>query len=206
MTLSERKIGIILGQVSIALRNVLGLLLIPFIIHHVGVNNYGVYSLVSSLALYLVILEFGLSNTVVRYLSKYNAEQNKVAESKFLGMMLGIYFVICSVVFIAGASLWYYIPVLFSEGLTATEIILLQQSFLILLINIIITLMVNSFTGVITAYEKFTFQMGSQIVLFLIRCIAVFFSFINGLWCISDCCNRYCNQRDTCSIKVVFCF
>jgi O-antigen/teichoic acid export membrane protein len=177
---SERKTGIVLGQISIALRNALGLLLIPFIIHHVGVNNYGVYSLVSSLALYLVILEFGLSNTVVRYLSKYNAENNKAAESQFLGMMLSIYVVICCLVISAGLTLWYFMPALFSEGLTPLEITLLQQSFLILLVNIIITLMANSFTGVITAYEKFTFQMSSQIVLFLIRCSAVFFALVLG--------------------------
>ena len=50
----ERRNGILLSYGSIAIRNVAALLLIPFIINHLGVSDYGIYSLVSALAGYLL--------------------------------------------------------------------------------------------------------------------------------------------------------
>ncbi len=170
---AERKFGVLLGYCAIVLRNVLTLVLIPFIIHHVGVSQYGLYSLVASLAGYLIILELGLANTTVRYLSKFKATDDVVEQSRFLGIILSIYAVITVVVTLVGLWLWQQIPQLFDQSLQADEIDLLQQCFIILLLNIVITLMSNSFTGVISAHERFTFQKSIEIIAFLLRCLAV---------------------------------
>ena len=39
----ERRNGILLSYGSIAIRNIAALLLIPFIINHLGVSDYGIY-------------------------------------------------------------------------------------------------------------------------------------------------------------------
>ena len=59
---NQRRSGVLLSYCSIAIRNIVALLLIPFIISHLGISDYGVYSLVSALAGYLIVLEFGLEN------------------------------------------------------------------------------------------------------------------------------------------------
>ncbi|QOL26575.1 oligosaccharide flippase family protein [Thalassotalea sp. LPB0316] len=169
----QRKLGVLLGYFSIAIRNILGLLLIPFIIHHVGVEQYGVYSLVSSIILYLIILEMGLANTAIRFLSKYQATGDFTGQARFIGLMLIIYSVVTLVAMLVGGLLYQQLPAIFSHSMSVEEISLLQQTFLILMVNIAITLMSNTFTGVITAKEKFVFETGSQIVLFLLRCTVV---------------------------------
>lgn len=170
---SQRNFGVLLGYLSLALRNILGLLLIPFIISNVGIAQYGIYTIVASLAGYLIILELGLANTTIRFLSKLQAEQNQSKEAEFFGTMLMIYGVITAIVIMIGAVLWHSLPAMFNQSLAVTEIALLQQSFAILLVNIAITLMSNSFTGVITSRERFIFQKGSEIVIFSLRCILV---------------------------------
>ncbi len=171
---TERKLGVLLSYSSLTLRNVLGLLLIPFIIHHVGVGHYGIYSLVTTLAGYLVVLEFGLSNTIIRFISRYKANNDTVKEAQFIGVILTLYTIITSVVLIIGLVIWFNLERMFSDALTISEIELLKPAFAILLINVAITLMSNSFTGIISAYERFTFEKLTEIVIFLLRCSLVF--------------------------------
>lgn len=176
----QRKFGVLLGYLSIAIRNILGLLLIPFIIHHVGVEQYGVYSLVSSIILYLIILEMGLANTAIRFLSKYQAQQDLSGQARFIGLMLIIYSLVTVIAMLVGGVFYHQLPDIFSGSMSVDEIALLQQTFFILLINIAITLMSNTFTGVISAKEKFVFETGTQILLFLLRCTAVIVALYHG--------------------------
>lgn len=171
---TERKLGVLLSYSSLALRNVLGLLLIPFIIFHVGVSHYGIYSLVTTLAGYLVVLEFGLSNTIIRFISRYKANNDTVKEAQFIGVILTLYALITSIVLLIGLVIWFNLEHMFSGSLTLSEIELLKPAFAILLINVAITLMSNSFTGIISAYERFTFEKSIEIFIFLLRCSLVF--------------------------------
>lgn len=174
--LSERKVGVLLGYISITIRNVVGLLLIPFIIHHVGISEYGIYSLVTTLSGYLIILEMGLSNTTIRFLSKYKANNNKEQEKQFLSVIFFIYGAITLFVLCVGALIWLNIPNLFEQSLSSNEISILQPAFLVLLISIAITLMSNSFTGIISAYERFKFQKSIEIFIFILRCLLIIIS------------------------------
>ncbi len=177
---TERKLGVLLSYSSLAIRNVLGLLLIPFIIHHVGVSHYGIYSLVTTLAGYLVVLEFGLSNTIIRFISRYKANEDSEKEAQFIGVILTIYSVITAVVLLVGVVVWLNLERIFSDSLTLSEIDLLKPAFAILLINVAITLMSNSFTGIISAYERFTFEKITEIFIFLLRCTLVFIGLYLG--------------------------
>jgi O-antigen/teichoic acid export membrane protein len=178
--IKERKLGIMLGYLAITLRNILNLLLIPFIIHYVGVSHYGVYSLVAALAGYLVILEFGLSNTVIRFLSLYQANFETEKSSQFIGVMFSIYSFISLTAIVAGAILYLQLDSIFSTSLTVEEVELLKVSFLVLLVNVVITLLGNTYTGIISAYEKFTFQKIVEIFAFLFRCTLIFYGLTNG--------------------------
>jgi len=177
---TERKLGVLLSYSSLAIRNVLGLLLIPFIIHHVGVSHYGIYSLVTTLAGYLIVLEFGLSNTIIRFISRYKANKDLEKEAQFIGIILVIYGAITSVVLLIGIVVWFNLESIFSASLTSQELNLLKPAFAILLVNVAVTLMSNSFTGIISAYERFTFEKTTEIVIFLLRCILVFIGLSMG--------------------------
>jgi O-antigen/teichoic acid export membrane protein len=169
----ERRNGVLLSYCSIAIRNIAALLLIPFIISHLGVSDYGIYSLVSALAGYLIVLEFGLANTTIRFLSVYKANNDKVKESEFISSIIVIYGALALIVAGVGLIVWFKLPDIFYHSMTATEIILLQSAFLVLLVNVVVTLMSNSLTGIISTYQRFRFQKSTEIVVFIGRCISV---------------------------------
>ena len=169
----ERRNGILLSYGSIAIRNVAALLLIPFIINHLGVSDYGIYSLVSSLAGYLIVLEFGLANTTIRFLSVYQANNEKAKESEFISSIVVIYGALALCVVAIGLIIWFKLPTIFQQSMTLAEIQLLQSAFLVLLINVVITLMSNSLTGIISTYQRFRFQKSTEILVFVARCIIV---------------------------------
>ena len=110
----ERRNGVVLSYCSIAIRNVAALLLIPFIINHLGVSDYGIYSLVSALAGYLIVLEFGLANTTIRFLSVYKANNDKVKEAEFISSIITIYGALALFVGGIGLIVWYKLPDIFS--------------------------------------------------------------------------------------------
>ncbi len=169
----ERRNGVLLSYCSIALRNIVALLLIPFIINRLGISDYGIYSLVSALAGYLIVLEFGLANTTIRFLSVYKASNDKVKESEFISSIVVIYGALTLFVVGVGAIVWFKLPDIFHLSMTTSEIALLQSAFLVLLINVAITLMSNSLTGIISAYQCFRFQKTTEIAVFIARCITV---------------------------------
>ena len=169
----ERRNGILLSYGSIAIRNVAALLLIPFIINHLGVSDYGIYSLVSALAGYLIVLEFGLANTTIRFLSVYQANNEKAKESEFISSIVVIYGALALCVVAIGLIIWFKLPTIFQQSMLLAEIQLLQSAFLVLLINVVITLMSNSLTGIISTYQRFRFQKSTEILVFVARCIIV---------------------------------
>ena len=169
----ERRNGILLSYGSIAIRNVAALLLIPFIINHLGVSDYGIYSLVSALAGYLIVLEFGLANTTIRFLSVYQANNEKAKESEFISSIVVIYGALALCVVAIGLIIWFKLPTIFQQSMMLAEIQLLQSAFLVLLINVVITLMSNSLTGIISTYQRFRFQKSTEILVFVARCIIV---------------------------------
>ncbi|MCD7900826.1 MAG: oligosaccharide flippase family protein [Bacteroides sp.] len=92
--MGEIKKGIILSYALIILTNITGLFLTPYIIKNLGDSQYGLYSLLGALIAYLSIFDLGLNNTIVRYVSKYRAEKNKVVEENFLATIMYIYYFI----------------------------------------------------------------------------------------------------------------
>lgn len=170
---NQRRSGVLLSYCAIAIRNIVALLLIPFIISHLGISDYGVYSLVSALAGYLIVLEFGLANTTIRFLSVYKANNDKVKETEFISSIVLIYGALTFLVFCVGLVIWFNLPSIFQQSLTQSEIKLLQPAFIVLLLNVVITLMSNSLTGIISTYQRFKFQKTAEILVFIGRCITV---------------------------------
>ena len=72
--MNQVKAGAILNYVIIGLNTLLGLLYTPYMLHMLGQNEYGLYSLVASIIAYLTILDFGFGNAIVRYTAKFRAE------------------------------------------------------------------------------------------------------------------------------------
>lgn len=172
----NKKLGIaaMISYITIILSNVLGLLFVPFMLKHLGDTEYGLYVLIGSLVSYLTLLDFGFGNAVIRYLAKYKAHNDIQSTDKFLYTSRSFYrlaSVACS--FIA-LIVYFFIPNILSDSFTNNEVNLAKNLFLVLIINIIISLQINFYQAIVSSHERFIYQKSLLLIKAVSRYILLF--------------------------------
>ena len=166
--MSQLKKGALLSYLTIFLTNGIGLVLTPFMIHELGDSEYGLYTLIGSLIGYISVLDFGLNNTIIRFVSKYRALEDKKGEENFLATTMIIYGVISTLVGIAGVFIFFNLESIFTK-LTVEEIEKAKIMFTILIFNLAITLPGGAFAAISNAYERFVFPRTLNIIKYIVR-------------------------------------
>lgn len=178
--MSQLKRGALLSYINIALTNVIGLLITPFIVRALGDSEYGLYTLIGAFVGYISIMDLGLNNTIVRYVAKYRAQTDLSGERKFLGTAMIIYCIISFLVVILGAIFYFNLDVIFDKSLTELELEKAKLMMLILIFNLAFTLPGGAFTAISNAYESFVFPRLLSIIKYIIRSIVVVVILIYG--------------------------
>jgi len=171
--LSQLKKGAILSYITIFLTNIIGLILTPFIIKSLGDAEYGLYTLIGAFVGYISVLDFGLNNTIVRFIAKYRAEKDKKGEENFLATTMYIYGIISITIALIGIVLYFNLDTIFSNSLTLQELEKAKVMFVILVFNLVITLPGSAFTAISSGYEHFVFPRTTNIVRYIVRSILV---------------------------------
>jgi len=154
---NQRKAGIALSYVSMFLSIIIGFIYIPILLHFLGKSQYGLYQLMGSLIAYMAVMDFGLSGTITRYYSKYLSLNDEENQSNVLAISSIIYTAISVIVLIIGAVIYFNLDSIFSNSLTINELIKAKAIFIIMLVNIAITIPSHVFTAVINSHERFIF-------------------------------------------------
>jgi len=170
--LSQLKKGALLNYATIVLTNVVGLFLTPFIISKLGDAEFGVYTAIGALVGTISVLDFGLNNTIVRFVAKYQAEKDKRGEENFLATVMLIYIIISTLIVILGTIFYFRIDSYFTK-MSPEEIEIAKTMFVILIFNMAIRLPGGSFTGICSGYEQFVFPKTLNIVRYVFRSIMV---------------------------------
>ena len=156
--MNQLKAGAILNYVIIALHTIVGLAYTPYMLRCLGQNEYGLYSLVSSVIAYLTILDFGFGNAIIRYTSKLRSEGKRKEQWELFGMFLIIYAIIGIIAMCGGLSLYFNVELLFDHTMTPDEITQARTMMLLLTLNLAVTFPLSIFGAIISAYENFVFQ------------------------------------------------
>jgi len=154
---NQRKAGIVLSYVSMFLSIIIGFIYIPILLHFLGKSQYGLYQLMGSVIAYMAVMDFGLSGTITRYYSRYLSLNDEENQSNVLAVSSIIYGAISVIVLIIGAVIYFNLDSIFSNSLTLNELSKAKQIFIIMLVNIAITIPSHVFTAVINSHEKFVF-------------------------------------------------
>ena len=171
--MSELKKAAALSYVNIILRNIVGIFLTPFIIGMLGKGDYGLYSLIGSFIAYLTILDFGLNSTIVRYISQYRTEKDKISEGNFIANVLIVYVFLAFIIAMCGLVLFWNSDNLFSKSLNVNELEKGKTMILILIFNVIVTIPGKALEGISIGYKKFIFPRLIAIIKYLSRTILV---------------------------------
>lgn len=80
-------------------------LLTPFVIHRLGQEGYGIWTLITSLTGYISLLALGVPMACVRYLAQHVAEHDDRKVNEAIGSCAGLYLVMGAVAVLVGAAL-----------------------------------------------------------------------------------------------------
>lgn len=176
-----RKIGVILSYVLMLIEVLSTLILTPFIIRTLGQAEYGVYKLVIAINAYLLLLDLGVGNAIIRYIAKYRVEKNRIKERQFLAVATVFYIAVAVVALVTGIVLTSIFPSVFAKGLTDEEIKLGQTLLSITMINSAVTLATASYNNILIAYERFTVSKGASIIQIIVRMMLTYLALVAGL-------------------------
>ena len=73
----SKKTAAILSYINQALSTVVAIFLTPILLKYLGIDEYGLYQMVYSVGHYIMILDLGIGTVMVRYISEYQARNDK---------------------------------------------------------------------------------------------------------------------------------
>ena len=150
---SQIKSGAIISYAGIIISTVASLLYTPWMKNRIGDANYGLYTLVGSL-IAIFMMDFGLSTSVTRFISKYRAENNEMQINNVMGYVFKLYIAIDVVISIVLLIVYLLIDNIYI-GLSISERDTLKKIFLIFATYSVLAFPFTPLSGVLNAYEKF---------------------------------------------------
>ena len=147
--------GTIFGYLAIGVSIIYGLFLTPEIVEVVGESDYGLYGLTASI-MAMLLVDFGLTNTINTYLAKLRANNDKNGVERFLAAIFKLYIWVDIAFAIIVAAVYFAAPYMFSNTYNPEQIKVLQYLILIVGGFAMISVPCSCFSAVMSTYEKFS--------------------------------------------------
>lgn len=172
------KVGIMLQYIQMGLNIIIHLIYTPAMISILGKNEYGIYSLASSVISYLSLLSLGFGASYIRFYTRYKNQQNTKAINELNGLYLLVFSTIGIISLLSGLFIAKNVEIFFNDSYTLQELKLASILMVFLAINLAISFPASLFVSYISSQEKFIYQklmnMGKTIVSPCL-CIALLF-------------------------------
>lgn len=166
-----RKVGVVFSYILMGLEILTSFLFTPYLIRCLGQSQYGVYTLVNSISSYLILLDLGIGNSIVRYVAKFRVTKQQDQQNKFAGVTLIFYFVIAIITVIVGFAFQNALPDIFGKGLTRNELDLASEMLIITMLNMAVTFIFTVFDKIILAFEHYAISKSISILKVLLRAL-----------------------------------
>ncbi len=105
--------SVLIGWLATFASIAIGLVMSPFLIHHLGETGYGVWVLIQSTVSYMYFMDLGLRTTVVRFTTEAQAQGNHRKVNEVISAALWVRFLTAVVIFAAGLTLAALLPRMF---------------------------------------------------------------------------------------------
>lgn len=157
MKIDQLKSGVVLSYLSMGLGSITSIIYTPIMLSLLGQNEYGLYTLVSSVVVYLSTLSLAFNSSYVRYYSRLKAQNNDEGISNLNGMFMLVFIILGIVALIAGGILTFFVGDIFKEKLTPDEVGTAKILMALLVVNVAVSFPFSVFTSYITANERYFF-------------------------------------------------
>ncbi|WP_314329833.1 oligosaccharide flippase family protein [Oribacterium sinus] len=148
---SQIKRGTVLSYLALGLNIISGLLFTPWLIHQIGKSDYGIYSIGTSI-IALLIMDFGISDAVAKYVAQYQAEGNEDKINDLLSLVSRIYIILALFFLIIFFLLYFFLNHIYLS-LSSSELIKLKMVYIIVASYNVFAFIFTPLSGIMLAYE-----------------------------------------------------
>lgn len=154
----QRTAGVVLQYMQMALNILIQLIYTPIMLRILGMTEYGIYNLASSIIAYLSLLSLGFGASYIRFYSIYKNKNDENSIKRMNGLYLLVFSIMGVVALIGGIVLASNVSIFYNETYTAHDIEIARVLMVFLSINLAVSFPASVFVSYITAQEKFIFQ------------------------------------------------
>ena len=156
---------------AFAFTAIVGFLLSPYVVSHLGAERYGVWSLIAGLVGYLGLLDLGIRQAVNRYTAHYHAAGAHEEGSLIISAALRLFGFLGILAVLVSAVLAYFAPVLFNIPPELAED---AQAIVVLGgLGMAVSLVSGVFGGIVSGLERFDIQCVLDIFVTAVRTAAI---------------------------------
>lgn len=169
------KLGAVLSFANIVVSNIAGIVITPLVVNSLGQREFGFYSLLGTIVGYLSILDFGITNTIIRYSAAHRARNDLNTIGRIVGNVL-FYFIALGIIFFL-VFLFLFGMQIFNDSLLLVDLLVDDRRFLLLIVflNLCIVLPGNVFTAVSNGYERFSSPRVVMLIRTFLRVIVFYY-------------------------------
>jgi O-antigen/teichoic acid export membrane protein len=158
------KTGAALSYVVIALQFVVSLIYTPIMLRLLGQAQYGLYSLVASIVVYLSLVSYGFSAAYIRFFAGLRVLEDWDGVRRLNGMFLLLFTTMGLIATLGGTFLALNVQATLGGHFAEDELDTARILFAILVVNLAITFPSSLFNSYVIAHERFVFLKVLQIV------------------------------------------
>lgn len=173
--------ALLLSYLTIAVQIIINIFITPFLIKAMGINEYGLYETINSFGTTFLVINFGISAIVSRYIVKYKQKNDKRSLENFLYMSCIISFCIFILIILIGVIAINFIPQIYENSLDISQLDKAKYMFIFIIFNLAILSWHNFTNGIIIGSERFMFASISKLLKQIFKLIIIIFLIIFGV-------------------------
>lgn len=158
---------------AIILDALIGLVLLPFNVHHLGQSAYGLWMLTASLTTYFSVLDLGFGGSIVKFIAQYRAKR----DVQGLNDIASTLFVIFSVMGVVGYAIFLVLAFNIQHVFSLAPDQLATGRTLLLIIGVYVSmgLPFSVFGGIINGFQRYDLNnvvgVGSSLVIAVVNVV-----------------------------------
>ena len=161
---NQLRSGVYLSYINLLLGSLIPMFYTPVMLKILGEAEHGLYSLANSAISYLSLLSFGFGGTIIRYIAKYRAEENKAAVQRTFGFFLVLYCALAALVMLGGWIIAENAGLIFKRSLSVPELEKIKILILVMALHTALSFPLSVITSISLAYERYVFRRSLDII------------------------------------------
>ncbi len=168
--------NVLVNWTAFAVTLLSGFWMMPFLIRHLGEAEYAVWIITGSLVSYLGLLDFGITQSTVKYVAEHRARGDQAAINRVVTSGLSVFSVVGAFSLLASLGLALHFNRFFPSQLPDSTVAIVVA---LVGLNVAITFPASVFLGVLRGYQRYDIGAAAMSVSIVTRCAVI-------AWVISD--------------------